>query len=141
MNKNMKKYYLMMGTVLLLLFPAIVQAYDLPPPGQRKKAYAEELSVHNAQFLRDKTLSSVIAYLRQDGNKYELTDHSDPSSRVMGLPLEVHPEIKIDPALVGKKVKATGLMTYKTMYFPNMPVENGPAFSFKFQLYAIEAQE
>ena len=55
--------------------------------------------------------------------------------------MEVDSSIKIDPNLDGKKVRVVGRMTYKTMYFPDMKVENGPAYSFKFELYSIEAVE
>jgi hypothetical protein len=114
-------------------------AYELPPMEQRHIAYAENMTLHNALLLRDKTRTSIVATLIKNGQGYELKDNLGNKNTT--LQMDVDPSIKISDTLIGQKVKATGLMTYKTMYFPDADVSKGPAYSFKFELYAIEKAE
>ena len=130
-----KKMTIVFGMMLLSIHATTVWAYELPLL-EKRHAYATDLSIHNATFLRNGTKASVIGILKKQGNNYVLVD-SD-SKDTIDLPIDVDSSIKIKDELIDQKVRLTGKMTYQTMYFEGMSAKDGPAYSFKFELYSIE---
>ena len=122
--------------LLIASFPMSIFAYELPSP-DRQQAHAVDLSVHNAMFLRNQTNASVIGYLIKEGGNFKLIDDIQ-RKEAFGIHVEIHPKLSIDPALIDKKVRVTGRMTYQTMYMPDTSVLHEPSYSFKMELYKIE---
>jgi hypothetical protein len=132
MNK-FKRIQLISGLVLSYTLTTPVLAYDLPAV-EKRRANTTDLSVHNAMFLRQGTETSVLGILKKNGKNYELIGSDGRGGA--SFPIAVHPNLKIDDDLVEKEVRAIGRMTYETMSMPNS-IE--PLYSFKLELYAIEA--
>lgn len=130
---KLKKIQLISALVLSYTLTTPVLAYDLPSV-EKRRANTTDLSVHNAMFLRQGTETSVLGILKKNGKNYELA--SSDGQRGASFPIAVHPSLNIDDNLVGKEVRAIGRMTYETMSMPNS-IET--LYSFKLELYAIEA--
>ncbi len=130
---TLKKIQSISYLVLCYVLTSAALAYDLPAV-ENSHASTTDLSVHNAMFLRQNTKTSVLGILKKSGTHYELV--SLDGQRNASFSLDIHPSLKIDDELVGKKVRVVGRMTYETMSMPNS-VET--LYQFKLELYSIEA--